>query len=45
MIKVNVPMIMIPIIENGWLNVGRNVNLKNVKTISSKKSPYEVPLE
>ena len=44
MFKINIPNVFIAQIENGYFNVGRNVNLKKVKPNYNTKKRYMVPL-
>ena len=44
MFKINIPNVFITQIENGYFNVGRNVNLKKVKPNYNTKERYLVPL-
>lgn len=44
MFKINIPNVFITQIENGYFNVGRNVNLKKVKPNYNTKNRYKVPL-
>ena len=44
MFKINIPNVFINQIDNGYFNVGRNVNLKKDKPNDITKKMYEVPL-
>jgi len=45
MFKINIPNVFINQIDNGYFNVGRNVNLKKVKPNYNTKKRYKVPLD
>jgi hypothetical protein len=44
MFKINIPNVFITQIDNGYFNVGRNVNLKKDKPNDNTNKRYKVPL-